>query len=434
MPRWLLQFNRYHKFTVDEHCLRAVVEVTRFQERDDLLGQTYRRLNRKWLLHLVLMLHDLGKGKKRDHSEEGKEIAARIGKRLELDPDSIELATWLVGQHLIMADVAFRRDTSNPEFLKQFAEEIGSVERLEMLYLLTAADLAAVGPGVLTDWKAEVLSDLYFRLRAHWSDQELSPGDDQRKLLRTEVWKSLTPAESQQAWFERQYETLPESFLSTRSPQLVADALRCFKSLNPGEGIAWGRYVSDSKTVEFTAGIDQGEARGIFAAMAGVLSSRGMSILAAETALLADGLLLLRYQATDTQASGPTELARLELVSQEMIAAIDSNATPNFRRFWGTENKIAEPALATLPTEIHLDTELSSEYLLIEVFTFDRIGLLYDLARTLHDLELSIRLAKIGTYLDQVVDVFYVTERDGSKPVDEARLGEIRAGLSKVLE
>lgn len=432
--RWLLQFNRYHKYTVDEHCLRAVVEVTRFRERNDLLGHTYRKLKRKWLLHLVLLLHDLGKGKKRDHSEEGVDIAYRIGERLELDADSTALVAGLVRDHLMMADVAFRRDTSDPEFLKAFAEGVGSVERLEMLYLLTAADLAAVGPGVFNDWKGEVLGDLFRRLRAHWSDQEQTPGDDQRQLIRKEVWQCFTPAESQDAWFERQYAMLPESLLSTRSPQIVAETLRRFHTLAEGKGVAWGRYVADSKTVEFTAGIDQGGARGIFAGMAGVLSSRGMSILAAETALMADGLLLLRYQATDNQAAGPTDPERLELIAKEMVDSIDSSDAPNFRRFWGNDNKVAEPALATLPTDVHLDDQLSSEHLIVEVFTFDRIGLLYDLARTLHDMNLSIRHAKIGTYLDQVVDVFYITERDGAKPVDGERVKGIREGLLKVLE
>lgn len=431
--RWLLQFNRYHKYTVDEHCLRAVVEVTRFRERHDLLGHTYRKLKRKWLLHLALMLHDLGKGKKRDHSLEGIEIAERIGERLGLDPDSIDLVTGLIRDHLMLADIAFRRDTSDPQFLRQLADSIGNVERLEMLYLLTAADLAAVGPGVLNDWKAEVLGDLFRRLRAHWSDDGYAPGDDQRQLLRKEVWQCLTPAESEDPWFERQYAAMPETFLSTRSPQLVAETLRRCRTLATGQGIAWGRYVADSKTVEFTAGVDQGGARGIFAAMAGVLSSRGMSILAAETALLADGLLLLRYQANDTQSEGPSDETRLDQVAQEMVASIDSTSPPNFRRFWGTENK-ADNTLTSLPTEVHLDDQLSSEQLLVEVFTFDRIGLLYDLARTLHDMDLSIRHAKIGTYLDQVVDVFYITERDGAKPMSEQRLSGIKEGLMRVLE
>ena len=191
--------------------------------------------------------------------------------------------------------------------------------------------------------------------------------------------------------------------------------------------------MADSKTVEFTAGVDQGGARGIFAAMAGVLSSRGMSILAAETALLADGLLLLRYRATDTQAAGPSDEKRLTQVAKEMVAAIDSTTPPNFRRFWGTENK-ADATLTSLSTEVRLDSQISAEHLVVEVFTFDRIGLMYDLARTLHDMDLSIRHAKIGTYLDQVVDVFYVTERDGAKPVSEERVAGIREGLMRVLE
>lgn len=431
--RWLLQFNRYHKYTVDEHCLRAVIEATRLGERTGLLGQTYRKLKRKWLLHLALLVHDLGKGQDRDHSVVGEEIARRVGARLELDAEATEMVASLVRDHLNLYHVAFRRDTSDLEFLKQFTEEIGSVERLEMLFLLTCADLAAVGPGVLNDWKVEVLSDLFRRMRAMWA-VESEPGSDQRQLIRQGVWQCLTPAESNHPWFERQFATLPESFLCTRSPELVADTLRRLHALEGGRGTAWGRYVAESKTVEFTAGIHQGEARGIFSAMAGVLSSRGLSILAAETATLAEGLLLLRYQATDSQSSGPTDKKRLEQLAKEMVESIDSDAPPNFRRYWGTEKAEDNTALTNLPIDVQLDGELSQDNLIVEVFTFDRIGLLYDLARTLHEMELSIRFAKIGTYLDQVVDVFYLTERDGTKPADAERLKAIRERLLAVVE
>ena len=191
--RCLLQFNRYHQYTVDEHCIRAVGEATRLGDRSDLAGETYRGLQRKWLLHLVMLLHDLGKGYTEDHCIRGIEIAHRIGERLQIDPDATELAANLIRDHLLMAHAAFRRDTSDVNFVKQFASEVGDIEQLDMLYLLTLADLAAVGPGVLNDWKAEVLGDLYRRMRGYLGDTRPAQEEESQRTsaLKQAVWSQL---------------------------------------------------------------------------------------------------------------------------------------------------------------------------------------------------------------------------------------------------
>ena len=116
---------------------------------------------------------------------------------------------------------------------------------------------------------------------------------------------------------------------------------------------------------------------------------------------------------------------------ESLVASIDRDEPPTFRTVWGHDQNEANAALSNLPNEVRIDTQLSDECAIVEVFTIDRRGLLYRLARALHDLGLIIRFAKIGTYLDQVVDVFYVTERDGTKPQSEDRHAEIRARLSK---
>ncbi|MGI9456082.1 MAG: ACT domain-containing protein, partial [Aeoliella sp.] len=432
--RCLLQFNRYHKYTVDEHCIRAVDEVTRMSERSDQPGEVYRRLKRKWLLHLVLLLHDLGKGYTEDHSERGVEIAHRIGARLDLEEGATQLAARLIRSHLEMSHAAFRRDTSDPEFVRQFAEEVGDREQLDMLYLLTLADLAAVGPDVLNDWKEDVLGDLYRRMRTHLTDDVTQQEEDQSVALKQAVWQALEPEERDDPWFEPYYQALPRSLVTARQPAEVAEALRRFHALEPREGTAWGCYLPDSKIVEFTAGVSQGAGRGIFSAMAGVLSSRGMSILAADTALLEGDVLLLRYQATDAQSTGPTHEVRLQELSTALVDAIDSDQAPRFRSVWGSEQSKPNSSLTGVPIEVRLDEELSQDSLIIEVFAFDRLGLLYELARAVHDLGLNIRFAKIGTSLDQVVDVFYVTERDDSKPSGEERLAEIRDRLWEIID
>ena len=161
--RGLIQFNQYHSFTVDEHTLRAVEAAVRFQDDPGKVGSAYRAVRHKASLHLAILLHDIGKGFERDHSELGAEIALEIGPRLTMSLHKQDMAAFLVLNHLKMSHLALRRDISDTQLVVEFARMVGSPERLRMLYVLTAADITAVGPGVFNDWKAELLGELYSR-------------------------------------------------------------------------------------------------------------------------------------------------------------------------------------------------------------------------------------------------------------------------------
>jgi [protein-PII] uridylyltransferase len=430
--RSLLQFNQYHKYTVDEHCIRAVEEATGFAEREDSLKDVYQSLEDKATLHLALLLHDLGKGFEEDHSEVGRRIAQETAQRFRFSQDRAENLEFLVHKHLRMSHLALKYDTTQPQLVGRFVEEVGTKERLAMLYLVTCADLAAVGPDVLNSWKIEVLSELYFRAAEKFvAEGALEPAE--RDKRREAVRQSLTADEQSDSWFERQLVALPESFLSKRSAQSVADMLRRLRSLAPRSGAAWANYLKDTDTVEYIAGIDQGTGRAIFSSMAGALTAKNMQILAAETNTLADDLLLLRYVAAEPESPGQPSAERLKTICQALVDSIDSDAVPKFPKILGREQKAAGAALSNLPNEVRIDNEMSSDCTVVEVFTVDRRGLLYKLARALHDVGMVIHFAKIGTYLDQVVDVFYVAERDGTKPRSEERLAEIRAALANVI-
>jgi [protein-PII] uridylyltransferase len=328
--------------------------------------------------------------------------------------------------------LAFRRDTSQPQLVARFAQEVGTPERLQLLALVSCADLASVGPDVLNSWKVDVLFGLYRRtLRMLTPDRV--PLEDRHEMARRETLALFTQKEREEAWFERQLDALPEALMARRTPADVLEVLRRLHALSPRGGTAWAHYLPETDTVEFFGAIDQGLGRAIFSSMAGALTSHGMQILSAETNTLADDLLLLYYVALDPDYPGEPPAERLAKVCDSLVASIDRAEPPTFRTVWGYEQLEANAALSNLPNEVRIDTQLSDECAIVEVFTIDRRGLLYRLARTLHDAELIIRFAKIGTYLDQVVDVFYVTERDGSKPQSESRLEEIRARLLGVV-
>ncbi len=431
--RSLLQFNQYHKYTVDEHCIRTVEEATNFLARQDTLGDVYRKLDDKTTLHLSLLLHDLGKGFEEDHSEIGARIARKVGAQFGLPFEQIDTLAFLIHKHLRMSHFALKYDTTQPQLVARFADEVGSQERLDLLYLVTCADLAGVGPDVLNSWKIEVLSDLYFAASRRLSAADGHVAEERQSAARREVWELLAPHELNDPWFERQWQALPEAYVAKRSVEAVGDTLRRLRRLPPRAGTAWANYLPETDTIEFVAGIDQGSGRAIFSSMAGALTSQKMQIMAAETYLLADGLMLLRYVAREPESPGEPPDARLKEICQALVGSIDSNQSPTFPKILGREQKEAGAALTNLPHKVRTNNELSDECTIVEVFTIDRRGLLYRLARALHDLRVVIRFAKIGTYLDQVVDVFYVTERDGQKPSTDERLEEIRATLMEVI-
>jgi [protein-PII] uridylyltransferase len=431
--RCLLQCNQYHKYTVDEHSLMAVHHAAEFFDRNDTLGNVYRAIADKRRIHLALLLHDLGKGFDEDHSEVGRRIAQEVGPRLLLQPEAVEDVSFLVHQHLAMSHLAFRRDIGDRELVQSFADAVKTPDRLGMLLAVSCADLAAVGPEVLTQWKVEVLVELYQRA-LELLQATGAPSDAIIAHRRREVADQLSTAERDDAWFQRQIEALPAPFLAARAASRIAGALRRFRTLPPRGAVAWGEYNPDAKTVDFTAGVEHGRGRGAFSSMAGALSSHGLQILAAGAQVMADDLLLLRYVVLDPDSSGEPDDRRLEQVSRDLVASVDSKQAPRFRRIWGQEHAEASLKLTGVPNEVRIDNRSSGAATVIEVFTFDRTGLLYALARKLHELELTIWHAKISTSLDQVVDVFYVTNRGGGKIDDPQRLEQIRQEMLAVIE
>jgi [protein-PII] uridylyltransferase len=431
--RCLLQFNQYHKFTVDEHSLQAVERVAEFASREDALGRAYREIQDKARLHLALLLHDLGKGYEEDHSEVGRRIAEDVAQRLFLSPSAAEDVALLVHQHLSMSHLAFRRDTGDPEVVRRFADLVGTLDRLRMLFAMTCADLAAVGPDVLTRWKVEVLTELYRQTLA-LLDSQTTPHTTEHDERRANAFDKLAPDEREDSWYQRQLKALPAGYVAARSPQQIAEALRRLRKLRDRSADAWGEYNAEAKTVEFTAGVDRGRGRGAFSSMAGALSSKGLQILAADAQIMTNDLLLLRFVVLDPDTTDEPSERRLADVAAAMVKSVDAKEPPKFRRIWGEETAEASRKLTAMPNDVRIDNETSAEATVVEVFTFDRTGLLYQLARKLHELELTIWHSKISTNLDQVVDVFYVTNRGGGKIVDEDRLAIIRREMLAVIE
>jgi [protein-PII] uridylyltransferase len=434
--RSLLQFNEYHKYTVDEHCILAVERCTELISDPGLLGRVYLGIKQKRTLHLALLIHDLGKGFVEDHSDVGLRIAAETAERLRLAVREAETLKLLVHKHLAMSHLAFWRDTNDERVIVRFAVEVGSPEVLDMLFVLTAADFAAVGPGVWNSWKAEVLSDLYRRTMRHLAGDAPASDTAERLERRRSAVHACLAREEDQPWYAGQIDALPPAYAFSMPPERIAAELRELHALAAGDVRARGRYLSESKTLEFVVGTHEQITPGVFHKLTGALASQGLQILSAEINTLADGLVLDRFYVTDPDYADEPPAERMAAVEQALAHSLTTHdgAMPAFRKVWRSAASRDRAVLAHLPTRVKIDNSTSDQYTILDIFTHDRMGLLFTIARTIFELDLSVSIAKIGTYLDQVVDVFYVTDQAGNKIHDEQRLQHISARLLEAIE
>ena len=435
--RGLLQFNAYHRFTVDEHSLRVVDELTNLQQDPGTPGDVYRSLRNKRTLHLAALIHDLGKGYAQDHSEVGLRLAEQVASRLHLPEQEAEMLKFLVHKHLRMSHLAQQHDIHDINVVVQFAVEVGSPERLKLLYVLTLADLAGVGPGVLNQWKRELLTDLYRHALDLLASDSPADAASERLRVRREEILSLTRRLDGVGWWETQIVALPASCMFAGPPSQVVEELERLRKLPHRDAIAWGRHLPERNVTEYTIGTYEEITPGIFHKLTGALLSQRQQILSADINTLAEGMVLDRFFVQDQDFAGPPPQERQLQVCSALVASLkDASAKgPVFRQVWQERTPQQTAAIQHLPTRITIDNNTADRFTIIAVFAYDRMGLLYAVARALFELGLSVSMAKIGTHLDQVVDVFYVTDQQsGAKITDDRRLAEIRRHLLAAIE
>jgi [protein-PII] uridylyltransferase len=435
--RGLIQFNQYHKYTVDAHTLICVGTAEKFLDDRGPFGQVYRDIHHKEILHLALLLHDLGKGFERDHSELGAEIAERTAERFALEPHLRDLLVFLVYRHLLMAHLAFRRDTSDEQLLDRFARQVGTPELLKMLFVLTAADITSVGPDTWTTWKSEVLCDLFARTMEKLSGQAPTMHAVERMAeVREQVARALH-GHVPEVWLDQHLAAMTQSYLLTTPADRIGEHLRAIHQLPAGDVTTVGSYEPATQITAYTVYTFDNITPGLFSKIAGVLAAKGLQILSAQIATFKDGVVVDRFEVLDYDHDGEPPQMRLTdvgtttsqvLRGKRSIDSVFAQSTRIGPRFQ------ARPSAMEEATQVKIDNDTSDNATIIEVFTNDRQGLLYVITRTIFQLGLSVSVAKIATSLDQVLDVFYVTDQSGRKVTDEALLQQIRNRLVHEIE
>ena len=432
--RGLMQFNQYHKYTVDEHSLLAVKKVETLGKQPGTLGKVYGEIQEKDLLHLAVLLHDVGKGLPEDHSEVGKKIAQDVSVRLGLDAEESRTLEFLVHEHLLMANTAFRRDPHDEKVRLTFSRTVGGPERLKQLLLLTAADIAAVGPDVLTKWKEALLIELYLLALPEVSGKskrvESASDVDHVTNEVLAAWKTQAPPNRE--WVKSQLETFPARYLSGTAKDRIIAHLSVIRSLTPERPRVESKYNRELKVCEYSLITFDSVTSGMFMKLTGVLAAKGLRVLDAQIVTRPDGIVVDTFLVKDPDFSGEPTPARLDKVGKAIVSVLKGELS--IEAFMEQNRRVSfrsQMPIRRNRTEVKIDNDTSDHFTVIDVFADDKQGLLHEIAKTLYDLGLSVHSAKIGTRLDQVVDVFHVTERNGSKVEDATTCESIQTRLKE---
>ena len=437
--RGLMQFNQYHKYTVDEHSLLAVGHAEALGQDSGVLGEVYRGIKRKDILHLAVLMHDLGKGQEEDHSDVGKRLSEEVAVRLGFDEQETRTLSFLVHRHLLMAHTAFRRDPNDEKVVLPFAREVGTPEVLKKLLALTAADIAAVGPGVLTKWKESLLIELYMRTMPEVSGDRDEQGAPERwsKVVQ-DVSRHMSQAgqgESDHAWIDAQLKQFPERYVYGTGGARIAAHLTAVRRLHRGDVVVETDFNRELGVCEYSVITHDDLTPGIFSKIAGVMAGSGLQILDAQILTRADGIIVDTFQVTDPDYQGEPPIERRKTVGDRIAAVLKGweHVDDVLRR--GARLKLTKPLpKAPEATEVRIDNETSDSCTIIDVFADDRQGLLHVITNAIFQLGLSIHAARISTRLDQVADVFYVTDQAGRKVRDHTQLERVRTGIEQAIE
>jgi [protein-PII] uridylyltransferase len=368
VPEWRAvrskpQRNAYHTFTVDRHLCEAAANAA------ELAG----RVSRPDLLLVGTWLHDIGKGFPGDHTEVGMELVDEIGRRMGFDADDVATLVAMVEHHLLLPDVATRRDLDDPDVIDRVATELGSIGRLELLHALTEADSKATGPAAWGPWKAGLVETLVRRV-----EHVLGGGA---------------------------VHEVTDDFPTDGQLAMLGQGLR----------VVDGR--GDTLTV-----IDA-DRPGLFSRVAGVVALHGLTVLDANIATI-DGraLEVLRVESS----FGPT--VAWDKVLADVDLALDGRLAIKARLSERAATyRSRRPSVDTEPkVEFHLDD--SSIATVVEVHARDSVGVLHRITSAFAELDLDIVRAKVQTLADEVVDTFYVQGSGGSK-VPEDILPELRRAI-----
>ncbi|MGE0591524.1 MAG: HD domain-containing protein [Vicinamibacterales bacterium] len=428
---WRVVRDFYHKYTVDEHTLLTIRNLERLGTSTVRERQRFRNLlldlPSPELLVLSLLLHDVGKWRDDEHALESVRMAEHVLERMQVAPDARAMVLFLIRHHLRMSLAAFRRDTEDPEVVREFAALVGTEERLKMLCLMTLADVGAVSPETLTPWKEELLwrlyVDTYNYLTQRYADEVIER--DEAGLTELQASRPSDIAETELARF---LEGMPRRYLQLFSGEIIYGHARLVRGIRPDEVHL---SLEQSNEGVWTLAVATLDKPFLFSNICGVLSSFGMSILRGHAFTNPSDLVLDVFQFTDEERYlelNQDAQHQLMTVLQDVVSG-RANVTDLLR---GREQSLFQRRTPRFEPVVHVDNQTSGHYTVVDIIADNALGLLHRISRVISQHDCGVELVLISTEGEKAIDVFHITKAGVKLSDDEQQA--LASDLQRTLE
>lgn len=429
--RSLVQRDAYHCYTVDVHLIQAVKECEKIlhdgNETLRSIVKARRMVTDQSILIMATLFHDIGKGRGGNHEQVGVKLVTSAAERLNLSAAKIRLLQFLVRSHQIMTTLAFTRDVHDDRLISEFADTVQTTGRLALLYLLTVADLRAVGPNVYTSWKGELLRNLFertWKFLERGGHTEEAIEELKESLIRT--GKSVLKGDSAISLLKSWIESMPERYLRLVDAETISEHAKCWYQFDESQVSI---FFKQETTILARVDILARDRRGVFAKLCGALSVCGLNILEVQAFTGNHGFIIDRFHCELPSTFDESDLKKLEDTLSQVI-----------KGNWQVNDLLKDvagllsvnPKVEVEPVVV-IDNGVSEEYTIIDIEASDVRGLLYRITQTLFDQGCNILSAKVTTIGSKVHDAFYVQNQNGDKIVSDQHLREVRLSLTELI-
>jgi [protein-PII] uridylyltransferase len=432
-----MQFDLFHIYTVDEHILMVLRNVRRmglpkYADEIPKCSAIFPHLRKPELIYLAALFHDVGKGREGDHAETGAIDSGEFCLRHSLSTEDTELIVWLVRQHLVMSLTAQRKDISDPDIVRVFAQEVDSIERLNYLYLLTVADIRGTDPGLWNSWKASLLAELYDRTE-QWLEQSQDPDSSSFEIILDNRLKSLHLLNNQsvdESQIMPLWATLHDEYFRRHAPETIVWHTKLMLD-NPGSNPVGVDIMPDSGRGTTKIVIYTRLQPALFNLATSGIAQLGLNIVDARVYTNKNGMVLDTFHVQESNNSRCTEPERLEQIrahlSQLLLAPPNKDPAEMDRPIPRKAKSFA------IPIEISFSNPANKPYTELEIYAPDRPGLLADISQALFKTNVRVRFARIATVSEQAQDILQITTA-GRAQLNQSQQQQVRQILQETLQ
>lgn len=428
-----MQYDLFHTLTVDEHTLFVVRNIRRlavpeFRHEFPQLSELHDQLPKPEILYIAGLFHDIAKGRGGDHSELGADDVRQFCAEHGLSSQDSDTAAWLVRQHLLMSMTAQRKDVSDPDVVNEFSRAVGSLDRLNYLYLLTVCDIRATNPKLWNGFREGLLRSLYSSTR-----RVLESGDpmgtaqlvsETRQAALVQCLEfGLAEERVRDIWLR--LDDVDEYFLR-HSPDEIAWHTQVIANATPEAISVLVKRFENRATACF---IYMHDAPRLFAIACSCLSQLGLNILDARINSTTDGYTLDTFVVEESDGQDVTDSERRREIGQALRSALAQSEIPPVNRRIAQVRKHFRT-----PFQLYFTPDAQKSHTVMELVTDDRPGLLAAVGGVLAELGVNLKAAKIATIGERAEDVFFITDTQGRLIDDPSLLHNLRERVAEKLQ